>query len=208
MVFSSRSAPGQRYLKGAAAPRHLALLFAKFTTECATSLLQGEENLTHSSAKTHSSSRTLKALSRTCQRSPGSWCFLMNTNDMYSKNKEETTKPPRICFASRIKIKCRPCRAASFNWCVCPQLESSLGLLQCALSVALDEQYMCLHWCSQVGLNSFAEVGDQGLRGQCCMGKKGQIHTGCLSNKSYQIWTVVLVTLEIHSSTCFKAVLE
>lgn len=66
MVFSSRSAHKTKVPKGAAAPRprHLALLFAKFTTECATSLLQGEESLTHSSAKTHSTSRALKALSR------------------------------------------------------------------------------------------------------------------------------------------------
>lgn len=64
MVFSSRSARRTKVPKGAAAPRHLALLFAKFTTEYATSLLQGEENLTHSSAKSHSTSRALKALSR------------------------------------------------------------------------------------------------------------------------------------------------
>lgn len=47
------------------------------------------------------------------------------------------------CFAS--KIKRRTCRAAKFNWPVSPQLENFLGLLQWALSVALDEQYMYLH---------------------------------------------------------------
>lgn len=63
MVFSSRSANRTKTPKGAAAPQHLALLFAKFTTECATSLLQGEESLTHSSVKTHSTGTALKALS-------------------------------------------------------------------------------------------------------------------------------------------------
>jgi len=68
MVFSSRSANRTKAPKGAAAPRHLALLFAKFTTEYATSLLQGEESLAHSSAKTHSTSRALEALSTAYQR--------------------------------------------------------------------------------------------------------------------------------------------
>lgn len=61
MVFFSRSTNRTKAPKGAAAPQHLALLFAKFTTECATSLLQGEETLTHSRVKTHSTTRALKA---------------------------------------------------------------------------------------------------------------------------------------------------
>lgn len=99
MVFSSRSANRTKAPKGAAAARHLALLFAKFTAECATSLLQGEENLTHSSAKTHSTSRALKALTIAHQCLPRSPCFPMNT--MTCKAKQETTKNPKSqCFAS------------------------------------------------------------------------------------------------------------
>lgn len=93
-------------------------------------------------------------------------------SDKYSKNKEETTKPPRICFASWIKIKCRPCRAARFNWCVCPQLGSFPGF--CSVpSLALDEQYMCLHGGSQAGLNPFPEGGTSGALRTVPHGKKG-----------------------------------
>lgn len=107
MVFSSRSARKTKVPKGAAASRHLALLFAKFATECATSLLQGEENLTHSSAKTHSTSRALKALSRTCQRLPGSWCFPMNTMTCKAKTKKKQQTPQEsvLCIQNKNKMK-------------------------------------------------------------------------------------------------------
>lgn len=105
MVFSSRSARRTKVPKGAAAPRHLALLFAKFTTEYATSLLQGEENLTHSSAKSHSTSRALKALSRACQCLPGSWCFHMNTMTCKTKTKKKQQKPQESLLRIQNKSK-------------------------------------------------------------------------------------------------------
>lgn len=190
MVFSSRSANRTKAPKGAAAPWHLALLFAKFTTECATSLLQGGESLTHSSAKTHSTSRALKALSIASQCSPRNQCLPMNTMTHKAKprNKQPNT-PKSQGFASWRRIKWSPWRAASSNWQACPQLENFSGLWKyCFLSST--------GWAVQVFALVRLSLAEpfpwrweiRGLWGQCCMQKKARFILTAFQTKAYQFW--------------------
>lgn len=145
MVFSSGSANRTKAPKGAAAAQHLALLFAKFTTECATSLLQCEGSLTHSSAKTHSTNRALKALAIPYQCSPRSWCFAMNTMIRKQKPRRNNKATNSLCLASWRKIKCKPRRAAGFNWHTrVDNWKAPWGSYSSTCSAALDKQHMHL----------------------------------------------------------------